>query len=273
MSFQHQRESDVKFHSKVKTYPGGMVEILAANRPIFGPSGWEQSDKWDSEKRKPRDGSGDVDRAKRRAAAKIRDIALCNAFRYFVTLTLSAEQVNRYEIGPVLAKMRTWLDNRVRRCGLKYVLIPEYHKDGAIHFHGFFNDALEVVDSGAVKIPGQKRPKKPRSSAELDNLLENGAVKLYNLPDWALGFSVAMPLYGDYDAAIAYVCKYVTKAGQKIGGRWYYSGGALALPEVSYADASADELEATGAYAFDIPAAGLRLAIWRGEGNNTVGDS
>lgn len=269
MSFPHQRESDVKFHSKVKTYPGGRVEILAANRPIFGAAGWEQSDKWDSEKRKPRDGSGDTDRAKRRAAAKIRDIALCNAFCFFVTLTLSAEQVNRYEIGPVLGKMRTWLDNRVRRCGLKYVLIPEYHKDGAIHFHGFFNDALDVVDSGVLKIPGQKRPKKPRSAAERQDLLDNSAVILYNIPDWTLGFSVAMPLYGDYDAAIAYVCKYVTKAGQKIGGRWYYSGGALVGPEVSYADCCVDDLEAQGAYAFDIPAAGLRLAIWRGENSET----
>lgn len=42
-----------------------------------------------------------------------------------------------------------------------------------------------------------------------------------------------MRLYGDRAAAVGYVCKYITKAPAKVGGRWYYSGGQLALPAVS----------------------------------------
>lgn len=264
MSNLHSAESNLKSYAKIKRYPDGSFEIMAANRPIFAPDGWEPSEKWEKEPPRAKRGGSDDARAKRRAVAKIRDIAMCNKFSYFVTLTLNAERVERYDIKPVLARMRSWLDNRVRRAGLKYVLIPECHKDGAIHFHGFFNDALPAEDSGTLKIPGEKRPKKPRSAAERTKILQNGGQIVYNLPDWVLGFSTAIPLYGERAAAIAYCCKYITKAQEKIGGRWYYSGGALATPDVSFADCTADELEAAGAYAFDVPAAGLRLAIYRG---------
>lgn len=45
--------------------------------------------------------------------------------------------------------------------GLAYVLVPERHKDGAIHLHGFINESLPLSDSGTMKLPGAKRPAAP----------------------------------------------------------------------------------------------------------------
>lgn len=270
----HVCESNVKFNAKIKSYPDGSAEILCADRAIFGGDGWEEQGK-DSIPSLPRmkgeakGSAADVARARRRAAARVRDIALCNRFSYFVTLTLSAEMIDRYDIKAATAKLRTWLDNRVRRQGLKYVLVPEHHKDGAIHFHGFFNDALPLADSGTVSLQGSKKPRRPRSAAELERWLADGGQMVYNIPDWSLGYTTAIALYGDYEAAIAYTCKYIGKEGDKIGGRWYYSGGDLAAPVVEYAELDFRALEAEGAYRFDVAAAGLCMCILRIKGGES----
>ena len=159
------------------------------------------------------------ERAKRRARAAVRDLGLCNDFTYFVTLTLDGARIDRYDPREVVRRLNRWLDNAVRRSGLKYVLVPEHHKDGAIHFHGFFNDALEAVDSGHK---------------------DRGGHTVYNLPRWTWGFSTAIRLYGERAAAVAYTCKYINKAQEKIGGRWYYSGGDLRKPDVSWLDVDFD---------------------------------
>lgn len=157
----------------------------------------------------------------RRARANVRQLALANEFAWFVTLTLDPEKINRYDPVEVVRKMSQWCDNRVRRKGLKYILVPEHHKDGAIHFHGFFNDALQAVPAG---------------------LKDKSGHEVYNLPDWSLGFTRAVRLYGDYHAAVGYTCKYIGKGTGKIGGRWYYSGGDLARPEEREIDLSYHEL-------------------------------
>ena len=266
ITFLHQAESNVKSNTRIKVYPDGSFEILVASRPIFG-TGWESAEpqaKCCGRKKSAAD-AADLERARRRAAARVRDIALCNEFAYFVTLTLDAKQIERYDIRPVLARMRVWLDNRVRRRGLKYVLVPEHHKDGAIHFHGFFSACgAEMVDSGTLSILGEKKPRRPRSAAQRAEWCAQGAHVVYNVADWALGFSTAIPVYGEYSAAVSYCCKYVGKEGAKIGGRWYYSGGALDGPLVDYADMDLRELEAVGGKCFDLPEAGLSMCIWRG---------
>lgn len=245
----------------IKTYPDGSREITAAPVALFREPGWELSDDYEAHEERRRAArrrqrwdewetifGGDlgtaedaaareaesVARSKRRARTMVRDYARSNDFTFFVTLTLDGGKVDRYDIDAVTKIMRTWLDNRVRRKGLKYILVPELHKDGAVHFHGFFNDALPALDSGTLSKGG--KPRKPRSKAARERMLSEGWHVVYNLPDWTLGFTTAVQLYGNRDAAISYVCKYVTKSQTKVGGRWYYSGGALALPEISHCD-------------------------------------
>lgn len=159
-------------------------------------------------------------------------------------MTLDGARVDRYDPAAVTRALNVWCDNQVRRKGLAYVLVAELHKDGAIHFHGFFNDALPVVDSGTMVPPGGGKPKRPRSAAQRAAWAAQGGRTVYNLPSWSLGFTTALELYGDRHAAVGYVCKYITKAQAKVGGRWYYSGGALGRPEVQTLDLNVEDLAA-----------------------------
>lgn len=243
----------------MKIYPDGSREIMVSERPIFRESGWEEvSDKWDSCKGSPefetpwvelsayrceREEDKEIERralnlarAKRRAKAAVSDLALSNDFRYFVTLTLDASKVNRYDVKEITKKLNNWCDNHVRREGLKYVLVAEKHKDGAVHFHGFFNAALPCTDSGTVVPVGGGKPRKPRSKRQREEMLAAGGHIVYNLPSWTLGFTTAIELYGSRHAAVGYVTKYITKAADKVGGRWYYSGGELKRPVLEFAD-------------------------------------
>lgn len=229
----------------MKIFPDGTRDIMIASRPIFRDSGWEEDGK---KKKSPQNeaeaAEADMLRAMRRARAAVREIALCNNFTYFVTLTLNKEKVDRYNMDEITKKLNNWLDNQVRRRGLRYVLVPERHKDGAIHFHGFFNDALEAVASGHRDKEGHE---------------------IFNLPAWRLGFTTAIRLYGDYHKAVAYVCKYIGKQGEKPGGRWYYSGGELARPEVVRFNADFDCIP-PGAYSFTIEETNTTFWLWSEEG-------
>lgn len=224
------------------------------------PDGWALGDTFGETLQQQRN----RERAARRAAARVREIALCSSFKYFVTLTLDGSKVDRYDPAPVVRKLSQWLDNQVRRRGLAYLLVPEHHKDGAIHFHGFVNDAVKVVDSGTMTADRWKRPRRPRSKAQRAEWEAAGARTVYNLPEWSLGFTTAIELYGDYRAAVGYVCKYVGKevqTGGKIGGRWYYHGGATAEPEQELTDIDPADAAAAAAAVFRVPEA--NATFWR----------
>lgn len=219
--------SDLLANAIVYTYPHGShgaVDIICASDKRFLPPGWEEAEDFSRpsrecpepgkrEKGKKSEGE-DMLRSMRRARANLRRLALSNAFTYFVTLTLDPAKIDRYDGAAVTKAMSRWCDNMVRRHGLRYVLVPEQHKDGAFHFHGFMaGDGLIAVDSG-VEWDGRK---------------------VFNLPQWTLGYTTAQELYGEYSAAVGYCCKYIGKQqGQRPLGRWYYSGGALAKPEKNY---------------------------------------
>lgn len=164
-------------------------------------------------------------RAMSRAKRKIHDLAACNEWDYFVTLTLNKEKIDRYDYKAAVQKLNRWMDNRVRRNGLKYIGVPEYHKDKALHFHFLTRgDRYTLKDSG--------RKQKGR--------------KVYNLLDWTIGHSTAVVLDNNREAVAWYMAKYITKQTDKnmkkalggtIGGRYYFHGGNLMEPEVHYFDA------------------------------------
>ena len=249
----HVKQRDCKHSAKILTYPDGSYDLICSTAADFGHSGWEEQkpreepprskyallgwtgagklrirDLWElvpdlparhiPKERRCADPEGeDRERAMRRARANVRRYALANDFTYFVTLTLDPKKVERKDPEAVVKKLSSWAHNMVNRHGLRYILVPEYHKKGGIHFHGFFNDipALKAVDSGHVDKQGHT---------------------VYNLAGWKLGFTTAIKLYGDYHAAVAYTCKYIGKDSEKIGGRWYYSGGDLKKPEETFVD-------------------------------------
>ena len=175
-----------------------------------------------------------LERSKRRAKKQIKDLILCGNFDTFITLTLDGEKIDRNDYNAVIKKVNSYLNNRVKRDGLRYLGVAEMHKNGGIHFHFLVNgSALKLVDSGTVSVQGKKRPIKV-ATADRQGIPLTERHIVYNVSDWTLGFSTAIACYGDVLSVANYVCKYITKAETKIGGRWYYSGGKLIKPVVQY---------------------------------------
>jgi hypothetical protein len=87
--------------------------------------------------------------------------------------------------------MKYWLNRQKKYSpNFAYVLVPEFHKDGAIHFHALMRDY----------------------NAELKpmNVFQNGK-RVYNLTGFTAGFTNAQKLDDDQTKAAAYLTKYITK--------------------------------------------------------------
>lgn len=242
---------EISHNGLVYAYPDGSTDTLCCTAPIFREPGWEAAG-WDEAKPKPSpreagkaSEGADMERSMRRARAKLRRLALANEFEYFVTLTLDPAKIDRYDSKAVVRSLGQWADNMVRRHGLRYILVPERHKDGALHFHGFMaGRGLKAEDSG---VEWDGRP-------------------VYNLPQWTLGFTTAQRLYGDYHAAVGYCCKYIGKQGERPACRWYYSGGALKEPTKLYCDLDYRAVE--NSVEFSIPGAKMKVSHQKGGQNH-----
>ena len=77
-----------------------------------------------------------------RTRAKIFELALCNPFEWFVTLTLDNKKRDRFDLAGFRKALSQFIrdENKKRPEAQKieYLLIPEQHQDGAWHMHGLF---------------------------------------------------------------------------------------------------------------------------------------
>lgn len=230
---------------KIHPVTGEVLEDVVASRPIFKAEAVEErrGRVRPSPEPGPQEGTEDespkgLNRAAARARKQLFELAACNDFELFITLTLDQKEVDRYDVRGVVKKTGVWLDNLVRRHDFKYILVPELHKDGAVHFHG-------LVTAGGLRLCESGRKAK-------DNR------PILNIRNWRWGFSTAVRLSGDYGNVCRYVCKYITKSGGEgpILGRYFYRGGALLRPVVKYYDADWKEVEGK---AVQVEDAGLTL--------------
>lgn len=147
-----------------------------------------------------------------------------NDLNMFCTFTV---QFGRDDYNAIIKRLGRWLDNRVRRKGLRYILVPEYHDDEcSIHFHGVFNEgALSMENSG----------------------LRRGRKVVYNLPEWELGFASAVRIgtkNADWQRSARYIADYMLKNNfGRVGGRFYLHGGPLREPIREYFCADYDGAE------------------------------
>lgn len=247
--FRPRTRGEVLHNGRVILSPTGEVlEVCTASRPIFRDAGFDPLPTQKSPastQKSPSSTQSSPESAQKGARRARKELFLCAACNpdldCFVTFTQAPDKVaDRYDYKEAVHRLGIWLDNRVRRKGLKYIFVPELHQDGAIHWHGLCNSfALRLVDSG-------HRDRKGRT--------------IFNISDWTVGFSTAT-MVGEHLAACRYVTKYITKGmgAGTIGGRYWLHGGKLARPIVQLFDT---ERPLPGAMAYDVPDAGLRL--WYG---------
>lgn len=222
-------------NAKIKFYPNGTNRLTVFNYPRFRDvdrGDVELPDTYDTDSPSRSDSI-------KRAKDMIFDIAYLNesVWKYFITFTLDGKKIDRYDVKAVKKYMLKWLNNQVSRKGLKYIIVPEYHKDGAIHFHGLINDCdFTFIDSGRVDKSGRR---------------------IYNVKDWRLGFTTAIELDDKKVNLCKYMVKYVTKDVERIFGNFYLSGGHInRVVPFEYIELDYDTLNVPE---FDIPNTDIKV--------------
>lgn len=200
-------DRDVLFNARIKMYPNDILKYTVFNKLIYNPDKAELLNK--TNKRDDYTKSDDPitrDDSLKRSKDKIFDIAFMNSdlWQYMVTLTLDKDKIDRYDKKDINKKLKKWLGHLVERNNVNYLIIPELHKDGAVHFHGLI--------SGNLKL-------------EFSNHYDKNNRPIYNLLNWKYGFSTCVPLDDNKVAVCKYITKYVTKSTTKILGNIYYCGG------------------------------------------------
>lgn len=130
-----------------------------------------------------------------RTKQKIYDYALSNDWTngYFLTITFNQEYVDRYNYKECYGHIKNLIRN-IRRTNpnIKYIFVPEMHKDRAWHFHGLVVNCenLILMDSG-----------KTAKGKKIYNI---------NLQTYKYGFTTATKIE-DTNKVSGYITKYITK--------------------------------------------------------------
>jgi hypothetical protein len=156
----------------------------------------------------------DRERSIRRTKTAVRDYVLRNRFDMFVTFTF---RTDRYDIELIKKKMASWLKNQRKRNGaFRYLIVAEFHKDGALHFHALFGGY-----SGDVVRSYNTKSQKP--------IVQNGRA-MFELPSYTLGYNSVIYIDDDSESrgkVSSYLMKYITKDMPIIFGqnRYWVSKG------------------------------------------------
>lgn len=150
-----------------------------------------------------------------RTKSKIYQLARGEDWEWFITFTFDGSKIDRYSYDECSAFLSGWLQ-RIR-CkhlefdfDLKYMVVPEQHKDGAWHFHGIFaNVSADIMD--LYKAPWHDD---------------------YRVRAYKKGFSTAEPVK-DQLAVSNYISKYITKDLVSVtrGKKRYWHTRNLHLPD------------------------------------------
>ena len=141
-----------------------------------------------------------------------------------MTLTFAKDRYN-YE---VLAKrLSVWISNIKRDYApdMKYIFVPELHKDGALHFHGIVSDigSLPLVDSGHKDKDGKI---------------------IYNIDCYKMGFTTATKVT-DSGRVASYLTKYITKdlMSYSKGKKKYWASRNLKKPDICEYHIESEQIE------------------------------
>ncbi len=229
-------EVQALYNTRLKYYKD-KIEVATFSKKIFNPNKLELVRELNKSRHIKKEEKRIRHDSMRRAKNKAFDICYSNEWQYFITFTLDKTKIDRYDIEIINKKLKQWLKDRVRRNNLKYIIFPERHQDGAIHFHGLCSGDLKLKDSG---------------------LLTKNNQKIYNAGAWTYGYSTAILLDSQTERIINYVIKYINKEQEKIFGNYYFAGGRGLVREVPTDYISTNFYEADGKL-YDIPNTKMRV--------------
>ncbi len=184
----------------------------------------------------------DLKRSLRRTKDMIYKYAQSNTWEYFITTTFDPEKVNRYDYDDCSKSMTKFLHLlKQQNPDIRYIIVPEQHKDGAFHFHGVIANApnLKIVDSGCFAFG-----KHVIKTNTIPKGLKQKAVKIYNFANYRYGFSNISKVK-DSKRVSTYITKYITKELCSVtkGKKRYWCTKNLDLPQEYYTSMTDEEKE------------------------------
>lgn len=196
----------------VKEYPNDKYKVTVFNNPLIIPKP-KKGRTVNRSSEKPSDDA--ITESLRRTRTTIFDYALSNDFEYFVTFTFNPKKIDRYSIDETFNTMKYWLNRQKKHSpDFAYVIVPEFHKDGAIHFH-----ALIRAYNGDMK------PTK---------IFQNGK-RVYNVTGFTSGFTNAQKMDDNQEKTAGYITKYITKDTiNRFNKRRYWASKNLQKPIKRY---------------------------------------
>ena len=222
------RSCEVFHNTKIKYYADGSVKLSVANGQAYKSPDYVVSDnstyhapvvsrEIDEETYLERKYKSRKDSI-RRSRDKVFDIVKMNEFDFFFTGTFSDDcGFNRYNADEVCKKVNTFMYNLVKRGKiLRYIFVPEFHKDGAVHYHGF----IKSCDSMRYCLAVNPRTRKAIRCGKNRSFV-------FNWNDWSFGFTTLIHCYGSVDNMTKYFCKYITKSADFPMKHRYYAGGDI----------------------------------------------
>lgn len=147
-----------------------------------------------------------------RSKRSVIELGINNTWSHFITITCDARKINRYDYDLVLKKIIKQFNNFKFRfdSDFKYLLIPELHSDGAIHFHGL------IFISNVSRLIYLFFDYKSHSKVYYDNwLLKN------------IGANRFIPIVRDSNAVVYYICKYISKNNTRVFSHSYFCSRGL----------------------------------------------
>lgn len=213
-----------EYNRRTTDYGNGRIEVAAYHFPKLRyvgsgrtPSGREAETSDQAQEERTRQQMYAIRR-------KIKGYAFSNDFRWFVTLTFDPKKVDSADYETAKNTLLKWCRKmRDRHRQFAYLMIPELHKSGAVHFHGLLGDIPAKFEEAANSKTGMP-------------LIRHGR-QVYNLTEWKYGFSDCEEIESPERAA-SYITKYVTSAlltdKQMYHKKRYFNSQGLAKPVVAY---------------------------------------
>ena len=183
-----------------------------------------------------------------RAKSIITEIALNNKFDYFCTFSFDKDKIDRYDLKECYKRLRLFFKEFKKRYApnFQWLIIPEFHKDGAIHFHGL----VSGIPDGELTVPDTIM--KRMSDGEIA-VVPNTPKYLY----WAR-YSKRFGIFNcskikTSEGVAYYVTKYVIKELSKIptGVNLYAHSKGLKKADVIYHSYNDSEMLITPSYKND----------------------
>lgn len=176
-----------------------------------------------------------LEAATSRAKRMIKEYALCNEWDWFVTLTIDKQKFDRYNLKAYYKALGEFIHNYNRRSDdahkVRFLLIPELHKDGAWHMHGL----IKGIRPGDLVVPQfiQKRTK-----GKALKMVRNtkGYARWSQYAD-KFGY-ISMEKIRDKQKVSSYITKYISKdmasSVTEYGAHLYYCSKGLKTGTVIY---------------------------------------